>query len=226
MIMKNKFSVIVRVKNEERWIGHTLQSILDKVPNNEIIIVDNNSTDRSLEIARFFKKNISLESEGSNYTDVKILNISDYTPGKALNLGADECSNENILILSSHCTLSSFNDDYIIDKLNTYDAIFGKQVPIYEGKRITPRYLWSHFCDDEVENMYSELEKRYFFHNALSVTKKSVLESYPFDEELTGKEDRYWAEDIINKGLKTLYTPKLSCDHHYTSNGNTWKGVG
>ena len=56
--MSNRFSVVVRVKNEEKWIGHALQSVLDKVPNNEIIIIDNNSTDRSLEIARFFKKNV------------------------------------------------------------------------------------------------------------------------------------------------------------------------
>ncbi len=224
--MSNRFSVVVRVKNEEKWIGHALQSVLDKVPNNEIIIIDNNSTDRSLEIARFFKKNISLESEGSNYTDLKIINISEYTPGRALNLGASESTNENILILSSHCILKSFDEDYVIEKLQDFDAIFGRQIPIYEGKRITPRYIWSHFSDDEVTNMYSDLENRYFFHNALSVTKKSIPKQYPFDEELTGKEDRYWAEDIINKGLKTLYTPKLSCDHHYTSNGNTWKGVG
>tara|TARA_E500000081_G_C6067340_1_gene321322 strand:+ start:236 stop:910 length:675 start_codon:yes stop_codon:yes gene_type:complete len=224
--MSNKFSVVLRVKNEERWIGHSLQSVLDKVPNNEVIIIDNNSTDRSLEIASFFKKNVSLEDEGSNYTDVKIFNINEYSPGKALNLGVAQSCNENIIFLSSHCILKSFNEDYIMDKLNDYDAIFGKQIPIYEGKRITPRYIWSHFSDSEVENMYSELEKRYFFHNAFSVTKKSILEKYPFDEELTGKEDRYWAEEIVNKGLKTLYTPELVCDHHYTSNGNTWKGVG
>ena len=111
-------------------------------------------------------------------------------------------------------------------KLKKFDAIFGKQVPMYEGKRITPRYIWSDFEDKEIVNMYSELEKRYFFHNALSVIKKGVLENYPFDEELVGKEDRYWAENIINSGHKILYTPSLSCNHHYTANGNTWKGVG
>ena len=108
-----------------------------------------------------------------------------------------------------------------------YPAIFGKQTPIYDGKRITARYIWSHFGDKETENMFSELEGRYFFHNAVSVFKKELLIDIPFDEELVGKEDRYWAQTIIDNGYKFLYDPvNISCDHHYTEKGNTWKGVG
>ena len=46
--MNTNFSVIIRSKNEERWIGHAIQSVIDNLPNNEIIIVDNNSIDKSL----------------------------------------------------------------------------------------------------------------------------------------------------------------------------------
>ena len=220
------FSVIIRVKNEERWIGHSIQSVLDFIPTNEIIIVDNNSNDRSLEIAKFFKRNINLKSEGSKYTDIKIINIDEYTPGKSLNLGVSQARFQNILIISSHCILKKFNHEEVLLKLETTPAIFGKQLPIYDGKRITPRYIWSHFVDKEVKNMYSDLEKRYFFHNAVSVFKKELLEKYPFDEELAGKEDRYWAEKIVNDGHTYLYDPNIVCDHHYTEKGNTWKGVG
>ena len=59
------FSVIIRTKNEARWIGHCIQSILDNIPSNEIIIVDNNSNDRSLEIINMFKKNPNLEDNPS-----------------------------------------------------------------------------------------------------------------------------------------------------------------
>ena len=27
----DKFSVVIRTKNEERWIGHTIQSIIDNI---------------------------------------------------------------------------------------------------------------------------------------------------------------------------------------------------
>ena len=38
-----KLSVIIRAKNEERWIGHTIQSILDFITYPEIILIDNKS---------------------------------------------------------------------------------------------------------------------------------------------------------------------------------------
>ena len=39
---KDKFSVIIRTKNEENWIGHCIQSILDNLEKPEIIVIDNN----------------------------------------------------------------------------------------------------------------------------------------------------------------------------------------
>ena len=64
----NKVSVLIRTKNEEQWIGHCIQSILDNIDNPEIIILDNNSSDRSLQIARSFLqdknlKNIDINSD-------------------------------------------------------------------------------------------------------------------------------------------------------------------
>jgi hypothetical protein len=70
------------------------------------------------------------------------------------------------------------------------------------------------------------LENRYFFHNALSFFKSETLKNFPFDEHLVGKEDRYWARDIIDGGAKILYDPEMEVNHHYTDNGNTWKGIG
>jgi glycosyltransferase involved in cell wall biosynthesis len=43
-------SVIIRNRNEEQHIGFAIQSALDHFTNPEIIVVDNNSTDSSLEI--------------------------------------------------------------------------------------------------------------------------------------------------------------------------------
>ena len=41
-------SVIIRSKNEERWIGHSIQSVIDTFNDVEIIIVDNGSKDDTL----------------------------------------------------------------------------------------------------------------------------------------------------------------------------------
>ena len=40
-INRSNISVVIRTRNEERWIGHTIQSLLDHLIQPEIIIVDN-----------------------------------------------------------------------------------------------------------------------------------------------------------------------------------------
>ena len=226
-MLGKKISVVIRCKNESRWIGHALQSVIDHIPNNEVILVDNNSTDNSLAIAQQFQRNPALQENKRKYTDITVVNLKKYSPGAALNLGVAKATGEYVMFLSSHCALKSFNVAKTFDDLEKHSAVFGNQDPIYRGQKITKRYLWSHFGDSEVTNLYSDLEERYFFHNALSIMKRETVISHPFDEELWGKEDRYWAGDIIDKhNGSVLYDPILSCEHFYTADGNTWKGVG
>ena len=223
--MNEKFSVIIRTRNEERWVGHTIQSVLDFLNHPEIIVIDDNSNDKTLEIVRRFQSNPNIKKNGNNYTDIKIYPINNYTPGKAINMGVNYASNSNILVISSHCVLKKFDKKKILDDLKNYVGIFGNQIPIMDGKKVVKRYLWSHFVDKEIVNMYSDLEKRFFFHNAFSIFKKKSLIKYPFDEYFSGKEDRYWVEELVKMKIKFLYDPKQIVEHHYTPDGNTWKGL-
>ena len=225
MFEKSKISVVVRSRNEERWIGHCLQSVLDHISDPEIIVVDNCSTDDTLSIVKSFQHDPNLNNH-ERYATTKIISIEDYSPGKSLNIGAKEATGEYILIISSHCVLKKLNFELIAQHLKKHVAVFGNQDPFYNGKRIGKRYIWSHFGEERIENMYSEMEERYFFHNAASFFKREDLIKHPFDENLTGKEDRYWAMDIVKKGNSFIYEPEFTVDHHYTDNGNTWKGIG
>ena len=101
-------SVIIRARDEERWIGHSIQSVLDFVSFPEIIIINNGSSDRTVEIAKHFQADPELVTNRA-YTDIKILDIDEYTPGSAINLGASEASNDFIMVLSSHCVLKKFS---------------------------------------------------------------------------------------------------------------------
>lgn len=222
-----KFSVIIRVKNEERWIGHAIQSCLDHLSGPQIVVVDNNSTDESIDIVRSFRHDPALEKNEKRYADVIIQKIDDYTPGKALNQGVNCCTFDNILILSAHCVITKLPDILkLLDLINEYGCVFGRQIPVYRGRKITPRYLWSHFSGDPVENMISSLENRYFLHNAFCFYSRNVLLEYPFDEHISGKEDRIWASFYAKSSNKYFYSPELVSYHHYTDRGNTWKGVG
>jgi glycosyltransferase involved in cell wall biosynthesis len=209
-------SVIIRNHNERDYIGFSIQSVLDFIPNAEIIVIDDHSTDDSLDVVKLF----------TNRGDIKLFKIDDYTPGKALNYGTRVASYDTILVLSAHSQIVKLDLDYVMSQLKTHSAVFGNQTPIYRGKKISKRYIWSHFGTIDEVNKWSSIEDRAFLHNAFCFYNRRELIDFPFDETLPGKEDRYWATDILNVGKSYLYTPNIEVNHYYTSNGATWKGIG
>jgi len=225
MNKNDNITVIIRNKNEAQWIGHAIQSTIDHFIRPEILVIDNNSKDESLSVVKHFIHDPLLNANTLRYTDIKIIQIENYTPGSAINLGVKKAKNDYILILSAHCVLKKINFDDLKNKSKNYVGIFGNQNPIWNGKKINKRYIWSHFTDTEEENMFSKMEDRYFFHNAVSFFRKENLLEHPFYETLLGKEDRYWVSERVKEGKKTLYDPKLEVEHHYTTDGNTWKGI-
>ena len=62
MKLQNKISVIIRCKNEERWIGHCIQSVIESLNKPEIIIIDNKSKDETLSIIKSFKEDPNLKN--------------------------------------------------------------------------------------------------------------------------------------------------------------------
>ena len=211
-----KVSVIIRNRNENEYIGFAIQSCLDFFDKPEIIIVDNNSTDDSLHTVNLFK----------DRTTIKIIPINDYTPGKSINLGVKHATKDIILVLSAHSQITKVDLLNVKADLKKNVAVFGQQIPIYKGKKITPRYIWSHFKENRIKNMYSKIENRQFLHNAFCFYNKDFLLKYPMPEEYPTKEDRYWAIDIVNKGYNYCYDSKHKINHFYTVKGATWKGIG
>jgi glycosyltransferase involved in cell wall biosynthesis len=211
----DNISVIIRNKNEERYIGYAIQSVLDIFLEPEIIVINNNSIDDSIEIVKSF-----------NFSNINCYDMKSYTPGKSINFGISKCSNDYILILSAHSQIINCDFDTIKYKLKKYCVVGGKQIPIWRGKKISRRYIWSNFFDNDIKNYFSEDESRYFLHNAFAFYKKETLLKYPFDEDLSGKEDRYWINDRIKDGMSSYYDSTTTCHHHYTIEGATWKGIG
>lgn len=211
-----EISVVIRSRNEERWIGHTIQSILDHIPNSEILVVDNESTDDTMDVVRMFEY----------LAHIRTFSIVEYSPGSAINMAVARSTRKYTLCLSAHCVITKLDLQLLEEELKTHVCVFGKQIPIYRGKRITPRYIWSHFGDQPEKNMWSPIEERPFLHNAFAVYKRRTLIERPFDPKWYGKEDRYWARDRVKEGSIILYDPSHTCLHHWTPNGATWKGIG
>ncbi len=209
---KNKFSgkplvsIIIRTKNEERWIEHCLSSIKNQtIKDHEIIIVDNNSDDFSVQVA-------------SKYSD-KIINVKEFLPGKAINLGIKASSGRYIAIISGHCIpknnswLENLIEPLINDKTGKIAGVYGRQEPLSSSSALDKRDLTVVFGLDERTQ-----KKDSFFHNANSAIPRKIWDQFPFDEETTNIEDRLWGALVIQKGFYIHYTPKASVYHYHGIN--------
>lgn len=195
-------SVIIRSKNEERWIRRCLTAVsLQDYDGIEIIVVDNGSRDSTVDIAREFNS--------------KVLTIDDreFSFGRALNIGIREAQGEYVAVLSAHCIplnnrwltrmVMDFNDAGIA-------AVYGRQEPLPDSDVFDKRDLWTVFgLEAKVQT------KDFFFHNANSMIRRSIWESIPFDEEINGVEDRDWAKKVIERGYKIVYEPQASVYHFH-----------
>jgi len=201
--MKNsKVSIIIRTKNEERWIGSCLRAIYDQSYKDfEIIIVDNNSSDKTIEKAK-------------NFPIKKVLNIDDYLPGKALNLGIEKSSGEYFVCLSAHCipTANEWLKILVgaIEEDEIYAGVYGRQEPMSFSSLSDKRDLLIVFGLDRKMQKYDS-----FFHNANSIIRRKLWEKVPFDSETTNIEDRLWAQEMINQGFKLMYEPRASVYHYH-----------
>lgn len=194
-----KVSIIIRTKNEERWISSCLKSVFLQVYKNfEVIIVDNNSTDKTLEKAKNF--------------NVKLFGIDDFLPGKALNLGIHKSKGDIIVSLSAHCIPT--NNKWLSNLIRNFDSdeiagIYGRQEPMSYSSDIDKRDLMIAFGLDKKIQV-----KDSFFHNANSAIRRDVWEKIPFDETVTNLEDRVWAQEVLKRGYRIIYEPE-ACVYHY-----------
>ena len=200
--MKPKISIIIRTKNEERWILKCLEQINKQTfKDYEIILVDNNSTDKTVQKATIAGVK-------------KIFVIKNFLPGKALNLGIKKSLGEYIVCLSAHCIPT--NKDWLKNLIKNFKlesnvaGVYGRQEPMEFSKDSDKRDLFLVFGLDRKVQI-----KDSFFHNANSIIKKSIWEKFKFDEKITNIEDRLWGEKIIQSGYKIIYEPSASVFHHH-----------
>ena len=179
-----KYDVVIRCKNEMEWLPRVLNSINNQsLQPTKIILVDNSSTDGSLDYAEQFGCTVLKYDK------------SEFNYSYALNLGINATTEEEVLILSAHCELVT--DESVLNMIEVRHAykaagVFGRQIPTVHSNPIDTRDLVTVFGRERIV-----FESYPFFHNAFSFFKKSTLENFPFDEVYGSKEDRYWALDVV-----------------------------
>jgi hypothetical protein len=199
-----KATIIVRTKNEARWIASCLDSIFSQTFRDfEVILVDDHSVDGTLEIV-------------AKYPAVRVLKYNlPYRPGRALNFGIKEAKGEFVVMISGHCIPT--NAQWLEKLLSGFEseevaAVYGRQQPLsFSSDRDKRDLLLVFGLDRKVQRKDS------FFHNANSAIRKSLWDQIPFDDEITNIEDRVWAERMIGMGKTIVYEPEASVFH--------WHGI-
>lgn len=195
-------SVVLRSKNEERWIRRCLNAVFAQVVSElEVVLVDNHSTDSTRAIAQEYP--------------CRVVDISDeeFSFGRALNVGIRETRGELIALLSGHCIPVH---DYWLSCMrvgfdtNSVAAVYGRQEPLPDTDPFDKRDLWTTFG---VERKVQR--KDFFFHNGNSMIRRDLWNRLPFDEAISGVEDRDWAKKVLADGYSIVYEPTASVYHYH-----------
>ncbi len=208
-----RVSIIVRSKNEKIWIIKCLNEIYNQnYKNFEVILVDNNSSDGTIKIAK------------KNFPKLKIVKYKSkkFFPGRALNLGIRKSSGNLIAMISGHCIPK--NSKWLkslVMNFKNFDvaACYGRQEPSSISDAEDVRDLTYLFGLDKKTQI-----KDPFFHNANSMIRKSIWKKIQFDETVKHIEDRIWSSLIIGNKTKIIYEPKASVIHFHGVGHHSNKG--
>lgn len=196
-------SIVIRAKNEEKWIASCLSSIFrQRYRDFEVVLVDNCSTDLTVKKAGEF--------------NVKVVTVEDFYPGQALNIGIKASRGEFIVCISGHCI--PVDEFWLENLLRNFDSgkvagVYGRQEPMAFTNDLDKRDLINIFgLDKKVQR------KDPFFHNANSMIRRDVWGKYPFDENVKNIEDRVWAQCVLSQDYEIVYEPEASVFHYHGIN--------
>lgn len=196
-------SVIIRTRNEERWIRTCLEAVLRQQVDQpvEVVLVDNASTDRTVERAR------------QVCPDIKVVNVREFLPGLAINEGVVVAGGELLACLSAHCV--PVNEHWLATlagNLTDPDiaGVYGRQAPTSFTSAVDKRDLLLAFGPERREQ-----RKDSFFHNANSMFSRAVWEKLPFDARVTNIEDRVWGKAVTEAGYRIIYEPDAAVYHYH-----------
>jgi len=176
-------SIIITTKNEERNIENCLKSIIRQDFSRaeaEIIVVDNDSTDKTKEIAR-------------RYTE----KVFDRGPERSAqrNFGVQKSSGEYILYMDADMILSRDVIKNCVSKIESDSELAG----LYISEKIRGKGFWG-----KVRNFERSFYDGTVIDAVRFVKKEIFIETGGFDENLTGPEDWDFDKKIRKKGRAEL----------------------
>lgn len=204
-----KASIIIRSKNEARFIGEVLQQVFAQIYSEpfEVLLLDSGSRDDTVKIASKFP------------VTVYPMRREEFTFGRALNRGAQLAKGDHVVFLSAHCT--PVDQEWLagllhpIEKDSDVVATYGRQEP---RRGVNP------FEEMELDWIFPSDDSReppVIFSSANCAIQREILLRYPFDEASPFAEDYIW-QKLLPKTHRSVYVPRASVYHTHPLNLRYW----
>ena len=201
-----RVSVIVRAHNDEALIGRTLAGIFSQLPPpSEVIVCDDNSTDRTREVAAKYPVRFVERPDGP------------YKPGRTLNALVREAKGDIVVFNNSDAV--PLDEHWLAELVKPLLAgsprvfAFANQLPRPDAQALVRKDSERAFGDGKVQATW-----KFFFSLASSATWRQNLLEVPFDEVIQYSEDVEWAWRNSRREkdpMKIVYCPESHVEHSH-----------
>lgn len=214
--MGKKISIVIRTYNEQKHIRDVLESLKRQTYDNyEIILLDSESTDQTLNIA-------------SEY-DVKIEHIkkADFNYSYASNKCVEYANGDIVCFLSGHSVpvKSTYLEETIeVFKNEKIGACYGDVIALPDGSITEKVFNRLGYIKNKIRGYDNEIKLETQIHPGIfscsnASARRELLLKHPFAEELGhGGEDIEVAYRIIQDGYYVACVPELLVMHSHGSN--------
>ena len=215
LALKKTVSAVIRVRNAagnlQRCLAGLECQVLPPSVGLEIIVVDNDSTDESVDVARRY---------GATIVPIK---AEEFTWGGALNTGFAKATGQIVLLLSSDAYASDSN--WLCEMLKPFNnpnvaAVYGRQIP-YRDAPVDERVrLKRYFPAASVEfnrnsGNVQPNGKGIIASNACAAIRRDVWRQIPFDENITAAEEGPWSCEVLQRGYSIVYQASAKVCHSH-----------
>lgn len=199
----NKVSVVIRNKNQAESLDFLLKNLSERYVEDidEIIVIDNKSTDKSLDVI-------------SNY-GVKLVTIENFSYGGSANLAAESSSNNIVVMFSAHAYPVSHD--------------FFKQIKLKFQQNSNLAGVRCLHNPNDYKNYINNISSKVDSNKSGlifcgSAFNKKVWEKNKFKDDIITMEDKEWSLRVINNGFDIEFSPSIFCyDIKRTSKQNFFR---
>ena len=194
-------SIVIRALNEAAHLPALFDGIARQTRTpDEVILVDSGSTDETVAV--------------SKRRGARIVTIapSEFTFGRALNIGCDAAVGEVFVFVSAHTyPIDEHWLEHLLAPFETHEEValvYGRQTGNDRSafSELEIMRQWFPILSDPDQN-------HPFCNNANCAVRASVWASYPYNELLTGLEDLEWAFRVQQDGYRIWYEAGATIVH-------------